>query len=819
MSGVKKYLCVHGHFYQPPRENPWLETIERQESAAPFHDWNDRIHFECYQPNAFSRIYDDHGKILDLVNNYELISFNFGPTLLSWLEQKKPETYRQILRADQNSLKQNQGAGNAIAQVYNHMILPLANRRDKITQVKWGIEDFKYRFGHKPESIWLSETACNEETLEVLVEEGVKFIILAPIQAEAIRDLNKEDWIDVSHSNINPKEPYRCFLKKDPKRYIDIFFYDGPISQAVSFDTILDHSKQFLDRLEMAVDHSIQGPQLIHLATDGETYGHHKKFGDRVLAYLLKEAAPNQGYTLVNYSQFLSLVPPKKTVRLKEGENGEGTSWSCAHGVLRWKDDCGCHTGGPDDWNQKWRKPLRDALDWLRDKVCEIYEKEGARYFRDVWEARNQYIHVVLNRNTSSIKQFFQNQTKTTLTPKQFNTALQLLEMQRHAMLMYTSCGWFFSELSGIETVQIMQYAARAIQLATRVSNQNIEEPFLKKLAQAKSNLPELKDGEQIYQGQVKPRLVSLAKVAGYYALHSIFKELSDEEKNNFYCFSLDILEKRKESFENSTLNFGRLKVLSKITHSEGDYLFTGLQLGPYDFRCYAKKCTDEEAVETIEKELFEAFHLSHMVDLIKVIESRFGRDYFTLKDLPEEWRTQIVNHAAKESMDKMHVIYQQLYNENRRLHEAYNAVNLPIPKELKNISELTLQKKTEMIIDELALEGFDLKSAKKLDPYLSLAEKTGLNLNKMGIQEKLTEKLSSKSASLLLTPNGETLTEIANILKLAKKMGIELDKQQAQDHFFLILKRMAEEVEWKKRLSSETKQKIIKLAKELDFR
>ncbi len=342
-------ICIHGHFYQPPRENAWIEAIELQDSAHPYHDWNERIYHECYRPNTRARIFNDRQQIVNIVNNFERMSFNVGPTLMSWLEEKHPETYRRILAADKTSVDQHHGHGNALAQVYNHMIMPLASRRDKVTQVRWGVADFKKRFGRDPEGIWLAETAVNEETLEVLAEEGMHFTILAPHQAEAVRAMGGE-WRDAAHGNIDPRRPYRCFLKKDPARFVDIFFYDGPISKAVAFEDLLSDTRHFMGRLESAVLREDSRPQLIHAAADGETYGHHKPWAERSLAYLLFHEAEVRGYRIVNYAEFLAENPPVEEVRLQSGDHGEGTSWSCEHGVKRWKQHCGCRGVGPAEW-------------------------------------------------------------------------------------------------------------------------------------------------------------------------------------------------------------------------------------------------------------------------------------------------------------------------------------------------------------------------------------------------------------------------------------------------------------------------------------
>ncbi|OGW84787.1 MAG: hypothetical protein A3C35_05715 [Omnitrophica bacterium RIFCSPHIGHO2_02_FULL_46_11] len=498
-------LCVHGHFYQPPRENPWTGEVELQESAAPYHDWNERIHHECYLPNTKAKVLDEQGNLVKTVNNFEKISFNIGPTLFSWLEIKHPRTYHAILKAEEASRAMHHGHGNAIAQVYNHMIMPLATRRDKVTQTKWGIYEFKHRFGREAEGIWLPETACNEETLEVLIEEGVKFTILAPRQAEAIRTSHDGKWHDVSSGTINTKVPYRHYLKKDHAKFINLFFYDGPIAQEVAFGSLAFEARHFADRLEGALAKGHVQHQLIHLATDGETFGHHKAFGERALAYLLEVEAPIRKMSIVNYAEFLGKNPPTSAVRLKEGEHGEGTSWSCAHGVKRWKDHCGCRGEGPSEWTQHWRKPLRDSLDWLREELITVYEREASRYLKDIWQARDGYIKLILDSSEKSRWEFFEQHAIRRLSKEEVASSLQLLEMQKYAMLMYTSCGWFFTELSGIETVQILQYAARAMELARNITQQSFEEEFLKRLSEAKSNVAEYKNGRGVYEKLVKP--------------------------------------------------------------------------------------------------------------------------------------------------------------------------------------------------------------------------------------------------------------------------------------------------------------------------
>ena len=369
------YITVHGHFYQPPRENPYLDTIERQPSAHPYHDWNERIHHECYRPNAFARVLNHHQELVGIVNNFEYLSFNIGATLMSWLEKYDPAVYQRILDADRLSCQRLNGHGNAIAQVYNHIILPLANQQDKITQIRWGKADFQHRFGREPEGMWLAETAVDYATLEVLIEEGIKFIILAPSQAEQCRVMPREqpsEWQQVGGQQIDPTRPYRCFV--DSKHYIDIFFYDGPISRDMGFNDVLDTADNFASRLGQAIRGDSRTSQLINVATDGETFGHHKGGTEKCIAYALSEQFAQQGWTVTNYAHYLSICPPTWEVQLKPV-----TAWSCAHGVDRWQDDCGCASGG--GWHQKWRRPLRDSLDWLRDRLVTVYKEVGRKFF------------------------------------------------------------------------------------------------------------------------------------------------------------------------------------------------------------------------------------------------------------------------------------------------------------------------------------------------------------------------------------------------------------------------------------------------------
>src|SRR6201994_3421573 len=380
LAGVERYICIHGHFYQPPRENPWLETVETEDSASPYHDWNERITAECYAPNGASRIVNGDNQIIRIMNNYSRISFNFGPTLLSWLEENAPRTYRMIREADRQSMLRYDGHGSAMAQVYNHVIMPLANTRDRITQIRWGIADFKHRFGRAPEGMWLAETAVDTETLQLLAENGILFTVLAPHQCARVRECGEtslqpplpplevpdERWIETPDASVNPNHPYLVPLENGHS--ITVFFYNGPISRAIAFEGMLNNGETFAWRLARGLDPTHPEPQIVHVATDGESYGHHHRHGEMALSYALKYIEDKKLAKLANYGLFRAKFPAKW-----EAQINEDTSWSCFHGVERWRSDCGCN-GGRQGWNQQWRAPLRDALDWLRDTVTPLSE-------------------------------------------------------------------------------------------------------------------------------------------------------------------------------------------------------------------------------------------------------------------------------------------------------------------------------------------------------------------------------------------------------------------------------------------------------------
>lgn len=513
-----RYLTIHGHFYQPPRENPWTGEIEIQKSAAPSHDWNERILKECYDPNAHSRVLNGEGKIEDQVNNYAHMNFNMGPTLLNWIRFNHPDTYERIVQADKDSCERLEGRGNALAQVYNHIIMPLASPHDRVTQIEWGLKDFEYHFGRPAESIWLAETAINMDVVVDLIQAGVKYVIMAPTQFEAFREINTDspyentqDWSYQAPHEMDTHQAYRIYPRNEKGQpicegYLDAFFYDGPLSTAVSFENILKDANVFGDRI--AGSFQDQGkPELLSIATDGESYGHHDKFGDMCLAYFFDRIAKKKNIEVVSYAWYLENHPPVLEAKLRN-EHNEGTAWSCAHGVGRWYRDCGCATGGEADWNQKWRTPLRDALDFLKNKLDEIFVQE-MKLITDIdpWDIRNQYVEVLIQNDLKFTEQWVESR----LSVQDENVGskmLGLLEMQKFGMYMYTSCGWFFNDFEGIEPVQNLKYARRAIELLENFTQDTgeTETQFLLHLRKAVTNESKI-DGEALYLREAVPRI------------------------------------------------------------------------------------------------------------------------------------------------------------------------------------------------------------------------------------------------------------------------------------------------------------------------
>jgi alpha-amylase/alpha-mannosidase (GH57 family) len=777
---MERYVCIHGHFYQPPRENPWLEAIELQESAYPFHDWNARITDECYGPNSTSRILDGEKRITEIVNNYARISFNFGPTLLSWLQDNSPEVYQAILQADKESQKLFSGHGSAIAQVYNHMIMPLANRRDRYTQVLWGIRDFEYRFGRPPEGMWLAETAVDLETLDILAELGIKFTVLAPHQASRVRQVGDTKWEDASGSRIDPTRAYEVNLPSNRK--IVLFFYDGPISRAVAFEGLLANGENFANRLMSGFSDQRQWPQLVNIATDGESYGHHHHFGDMALAYALHYLETNDSVKLTNYGEYLSRYPPTH-----EAQIDEKSSWSCMHGVDRWWKNCGCNAGGHPDWNQEWRTPLRHALDWLRDTIIPSYEEMAKELFKDPWSTRNDYISVILDRSAKNLRNFFDQHGTHKLGEEERIKALKFLELQRHAMLMYTSCGWFFDELSGIETVQVIQYAGRVVQLAEELFGDSTEAEFLKRLEAAKSNLPDQGNGRVIYERFVKPAMIDLIKVGAHYAVSSLFEEYSDPQK--IYCYDVDLQDFHKAECGKARLGIGKFEVISEITKEKQTISFGVLHFGDHNLNAGVRKYRGDAAYQEMVSEMTAAFSLGEFPGVIRLMDKHFGVSNYSLRSLFRDEQNKVVNKILGSTLTEIETEFRKIYQNNYPLMRFLSDLDHFVPRAFQSSARVILNSELRRM---LGASDPDEDTINKLLSEVKLWQ-VGLGTDLGFVFRKTLEKRMTEYAEK--PANVKLLSKMLGLVNLLGSLPFTVDLRVVKNIYYHLLKTVYQEI------------------------
>lgn len=774
---MTKYICIHGHFYQPPRENAWLEVIEVQDSAHPYHDWNERISAECYAPNAASRILES-GIIKDIINNYSKISFNFGPTLLSWMENYDRETYEAILEADKESMKNFSGHGSALAQVYNHIIMPLANRNDKETQIIWGIRDFEFRFGRKPEGMWLAEAAVDTETLELLAEHGITFTILAPRQARSFKKIGDNSWDELRDSSIDTRRPYMYSLPSG--KTIALFFYHGDIAQGVAFNGLLNDGQKFANSLFGAFDQNSSEPQLVHIATDGETYGHHHKHGDMALAFCLDYISEHKQANITNYGEYLSKVKPLYEVQLHEH-----SSWSCVHGTERWRNDCGCNTGGRTGWNQKWRKPLREALDWLRDRLNEVYEHEASQVLKDPWAARNEYINVILKRTDDNVRKFLKDHC---LKDVEQNRVLRLMEMQRNAMLMYTSCGWFFDEISGIETTQILQYACRAIQLISQTGGTDLEEEFLKRLEAAPSNIPALENGANVYKRYVIPSKTNLARVGMHYAVSSLFED--DPEKAPLFNYTAtNEFFLRKEAGEQK-LALGITKVRSNVTRSEKRFTFAVVYMGKHNIMGNISLDMEHDKFASMQARILDAFEEGRLGDVIVHMQTYFGPVNYTLWQLFKDEKRKVLDMITYQSMQELEESLRRVYNRDYPLVNALVNNDIPIPKAYTTTFEYILN------ADLLNCFQSDKINIKELERVMSELSKWELNIEDKDKVSRLAGESIFKELKRISAErsNIKRIERLNRAFPLLKQFRLDPILYQSQNLYFEISRE--EEVE-----------------------
>jgi len=788
MPTTKRFICIHGHFYQPPRENPWLETVETQDSAAPYHDWNERICAECYATNGAARIVNKENLITRIVNNYARMSFNFGPTLLSWLAENAPRTYRMILDGERRSRQTFKGHSSAMAQVYNHIIMPLANRRDRITQIRWGIQDYKHRFGIAPEGMWLAETAADTDSLELMAAEGIKFTVLAPVQAKRIRAIAIDkgsaggfrptsDWYSTPNASIDTTRPY--LVRFASGLSITVFFYDGVISRAVAFEGLLNSGENFVARLKQGFRNN-DDPQLVHIATDGESYGHHHKHGEMALAYALRLLQQDKNVGLANYGSFLAEFPPTY-----EAEINDNTSWSCSHGVERWRSNCGCN-GGRAGWNQLWRAPLRQALDNLRNAIVPLTEEHGAMLFKDVWAARDAFIEVILDRSPESVEHFFAAHQSHPLTEDERIRALSLMEMQRHTQLMYTSCGWFFDDISGIETVQIIAYAARVLQLASDLfatQSFGLEGDFLDIIGQAKSNDANAVDGAKIYTTQARALGLTLEQVAAHYAIASVFSSFGDD--TDLFCYQVHRVTHEIITSGRGRLALGLARIASSLTGQSDVFSFAVLHFGDQNITAAVKSYRPEDAI-TYQQVVTEARSKvlnANFPEVIRLLDRYYLLDY-SLTSLFRDEQRRIIKLILNSTLHDIETSLKTIYNDHASLLHFLAHAGLPKPPALTLAAgfavNIGLRHALEADPVDLALVSSFIDMAK--DDEIALDTPTLSYIADLRMKRAMVE-LQMSSGSL------ETLDRAVHLARTLTDLPFELNLWQAQNIWYEILR------------------------------
>jgi alpha-amylase/alpha-mannosidase (GH57 family) len=786
---TEKYICIHGHFYQPPRENPWLEDVEFEQSAYPYHDWNTRITAECYAPNAVSRIMDSEWRIKGLVNNYSKISFNFGPTLLYWISRHDPQTYNAILAADKESAKNFSGHGSAMAQVFNHMIMPLANKRDKETQVKWGIRDFETRFGRYPEGMWLPETAVDIETLETLAENNIKFTILSSHQANRVRKIGENDWIEVQGARIDPRRAYVCRLPSG--KSINLFFFDKIKSYDAAFGSAMSSGEVFANKLlEGFKDPADEVPPLVNMANDGEIYGHHHPHGDMTLAYGLYFIESQNLAKITNYSEYLEKHPPQFEVQIQEN-----TSWSCSHGIERWRSDCGDNTGRPG-WRQAWRKPLRDAMDWLRNQLASSFEAEAGKYLKDPWSARNSYISVILDRSKENVEKFLAENKSKDLSEFEQRTAMKLLEMQRQAMLMFTSCGWFFDEISGIETVQVMMYAARAMQFAKQVLGLTLEDEYHKILGGAPSNIPEFENGSKVFDLFVRKAVVDLAQIGAQDAILELFSDhtSASSEKHEYGFFTMKDEQIERHDAGKFRLVVSQIIVQSRITFDQEAMTCAAVWLGDHNVSCGVKTGTDEAFFKKMRGELLESFKKGEINEIILLMPKFFENNTYSLKDVFKDEQLHILNSIVQEAVKKATDLNEIIFHENSAMLRFMKEIKIPPPKSFRTATEISLN---AQILKALTAEEINIELLGKL---IADSKMLAVEFESEIISLEASQKIATEFDRILNSvPDSNKVENLDKFVKVLNELQLKLDLWHAQNTAFTITQKIYHPLKEKK--------------------
>jgi alpha-amylase/alpha-mannosidase (GH57 family) len=775
----KRFICIHGHFYQPPRENPWLETVETQDTAAPYHDWNERICAECYAPNGAARVVNVKNQIMRIVNNYARISFNFGPTLLSWLKENAPRTYRMILEGEDRSRQRNRDHSSALAQVYNHMILPLANARDRATQIRWGIADYENSFGSAPEGMWLPETAADNATLEALAANGIRFTLLAPHQCKRIRPLKGDgNWTNTPDATVDTTRPYLVRFASGAS--IAVFFYNGPVARAIAFEGLLNSGDNFVARLKGGFKDGAQA-QLVHVATDGESYGHHHKHGEMALAYAMRLLEQDKTVRLTNYATFLEQFPPEF-----ECEIVEDTSWSCVHGVERWRSNCGCNGGRPG-WNQEWRAPLRKALDELRDALIPLTEQHGSSLFRDVWAARDAYIQVVLDRSTESVDGFLAAHHAHPLSDEDRVRALELMEMQRHAQLMFTSCGWFFDDIAGIETVQIIAYAARVLQLAGQVFGEQaapLEPAFLARLAEAHSNDPAAGDGARIYGKCVATQELHLEQVAAHYAISSVFSSFAEETE--LFCYRVRRISYEIQTSGRGRLALGRGHVASSITDHAQSFSFAVLHFGDQNITAAVKvyNHADAAAFEAFSADAAGHVQRADFPEVIRLLDRFYGHADYSLTSLFTDEQRRIVQLILNSTLWDIENSLTTIYQDHASLLHYLSQAGLPKPPALTLAAGFAINAGLRRVLEIEPVDVAQLRS------FLTLAKSDLVPLETATLSYIADQRMKRAMVELQMSSGSLEMLDRALVLaRTLAELPFDLNLWQAQNIWYEVMR------------------------------
>ena len=783
MASTKHFICIHGHFYQPPRENPWLEAVETQDSAAPYHDWNERVCAECYAPNGAARVVNGKNQIIRIVNNYSRMSFNFGPTLMSWLSENAPRTYRMVLDGERRSRRTFKGHSSAIAQVYNHIIMPLANRRDRVTQIRWGIADYKKHYGAFPEGMWLAETAADTETLELLAEHGIKFTILAPHQCKSVRSLKNADdgqdhpWSVPLGSSVDTTHPYLVRFKSG--RSIAVFFYKGPTSRAIAFEGLLYSGEAFADRLKAGFNDGDE-PQLVSVATDGESYGHHHRHGEMALAWAVRLLEQDKTVKLTNYASFLEQFPPEW-----ECEIVDDSSWSCVHGVERWRSNCGCNTRS--GWSQEWRTPLRKALDSLRDAIAPLTEREGAKLFNDVWEARDGYIDVILSRNSDGQERFFEEHARGLLSGAERVRALQMMEMQLHAQLMYTSCGWFFDDISGIETVQVIAYAARMLQLAREIFGEEaapLEPAFLDRLKEAKSNVASAGDGAKVYNDKIRPLALGLEQVAAHYAISSVFSSFADETE--LYCYRVRRISYEVHTSGRGRLALGRAHIASVTTNEEQSFSFSVLHFGDQNITAAVKPYqeSEEQEFKAFAAQAAEQVQRADFPDVIRLLDRYYGHVDYSLTSLFRDEQRRIVQLILNSTLWDIENSLTSIYEDHASLLHFLSNAGLPKPPALTLAAGFAINAGVRRALETEPVDQAILRS------FLQLAKADKVPLETATLSYIADQRMKRAMVELQMSAGSlEMLDRALGLARTLVELPFDLNLWQAQNIWFEILR------------------------------